>query len=246
MLIGERWSRYNRNMLFVFYGNDVSNVRTKAYACLHKEGGDTCEIVTITPENISPEVLRDLASAQSLFGSRAVVLIDTLSSVKDTLQILSDEIEQIAASENIFVVAEGTLTEADKKVLLPHATQAVELKRNETARFNIFRLSDALLNRDKKTLWILLNEAWREGITNEEIVGTLLWQLKSMRLVSLTTSSEEAGLKPFVYDKAKRGCVKYKKDELRKLSFELVSLYHDGHTGKRDLSLSLEAWVLKL
>ena len=61
-----------------------------------------------------------------------------------------------------------------------------------------------------------------------------------------TKSAEEAGQKPFVYQKAKRALSKFKSGELEKLSRELLVLYHEGHMGKGDINLTLEKWVLNV
>jgi hypothetical protein len=67
-----------------------------------------------------------------------------------------------------------------------------------------------------------------------------------LRLAERTKSAEEAGQKPFVYSKAKRALSAFKEGELDSISRDLLSIYHDGHLGKRDIDLALERWVLTL
>ena len=109
---------------------------------------------------------------------------------------------------------------------------------------NPFALTDALVARDKKALWLQLRTLLDNGLRGEEIVGTLWWQLKTMRMAGLTKSAEEAGMKDFSYNKAKQALRKYSKEEVERLSQELLVLYHDAHAGKGDMELSLEKWVL--
>jgi hypothetical protein len=83
------------------------------------------------------------------------------------------------------------------------------------------------------------------GLSAEEIIGTLWWQLKTLRLAMLTKSAEEAGVKDFPYNKAKRALKNFKDGEIETLSLRLLNLYHDGHAGKCDIDLALEEWVLR-
>lgn len=114
------------------------------------------------------------------------------------------------------------------------------------ASFNTFAMADALARKDKKSLWVLLQNARHHNVSAEEIIGTLFWQLKSLRLAAETSSALEAGMKPFMYTKAKSALGKFAPGELTTLSRTLLSLYHDGHSGKRDIDLALEKFLLTL
>jgi len=103
-----------------------------------------------------------------------------------------------------------------------------------------------LANKDKKSLWLLFCEAKRNGLSGEEIIGTLWWQLKSLRLAAMTNSASEAGMKDFTYNKAKRALRNFRDGELETLSHSLLLAYHDGHGGIRDIDYALEEWVLGL
>lgn len=233
-------------MIFIFYGNDTIGVRKKALDFLHTKEEEGSEVVSVTSENYTEGVLHELAGATSLFGPRQIVLIDTLSGEEEYFAALLEMVPELSASTNIFVVIEGPLLAAQKKLFLEHVADMIEVKKAEAERFNSFALADALVIRDKKNLWIGLTAAWRAGLSNEEILGTLYWQVKMLRLASVTNSPEEAGQKPFVYNKAKRALVRFTPQELTRLSRELLAIYHDGHMGKRDIDTALEQWVLAL
>jgi len=102
------------------------------------------------------------------------------------------------------------------------------------------------MQQDELLAWILLAKAWRNNLSNEEIIGTLYWQVKMLRLVERTKNAEEAGQKPFVYSKAKRSLRQFTEGELDSLSRDLLSIYHEGHLGRRDMDSALERWVLSL
>lgn len=235
-------------MLYVIYGSDVIGVRKRAHECVTtcvKDTGNN-DIHTLTESNFSKEALENLAGAISLFTPSEVVLLDTLSGSDEAFATLLELIPLLAESTNTFVVIEGVLKAPEKKLCTKYAKELTELNSKAIEKFNAFTLTDALLRRDKKSLWILLIEAWRNGLSNEEIIGILFWQVKMLRLVSKTKSAEEVGQKPFVYDKAKRALHQFKPDELTHFSRDLVRIYHDGHMGKRNSSIALEEWVLRL
>lgn len=232
-------------MLYVYFGDDVTKVRTEALKKANGlliEGG---ELSLITSDGASSELIADAVGTTSLFRPYEVFVLDTLSEEKELFLSVLELAPSLADSHNHFVLIEGPLLLGPKKIFEKHAEGVTEYKKVKKET-NPFAIADALCARDKKTLWILLQEAWQGGRPNEEIIGTLFWQLKMLRLAEVTKSALEAGQKPFVYDKAKRALEKYKAGEVAQLSHALVVLYHEGHAGKRMLGDALEAWVLKL
>lgn len=195
-------------------------------------------------------MLRDRIGAQSLFVSSEVpevTLLDTPSERAEALEQVLALAPELAESSNIFVLLEGKLLAPFAKTLKQYATTYEEVATASVAeKFNVFALADALARRDKKSLWVLFLRAQNAGLKPEEIIGTLFWQIKSMRLAVRTKNADEAGLKSFVYTKARRGAEKFKPGELDNLSRSLVCLYHDAHLGKLDIDLALERWVLSI
>ena len=233
-------------MLFVFFGSDVIKVRTEALKkaqSLLVAGGETS---IITSELGSVSALRDALGATSLFRMHEVFVLDTLSSDDALFESVLTLLPAFKESSNQFVLIEHSYTVKQEKLVREYAEETQKYVVSEKKAFNTFGLSDALIARDKKTLWMLLQEAWKDGRSNEEIIGALFWQLKILRLAEVTKNAEEAGQKPFVYDKAKRGLKKFGEGELTRLSYELVELYHEGHTGKKVLGDALETWILRL
>src|SRR5690606_30892279 len=88
--------------------------------------------------------------------------------------------------------------------------------------FNIFALADALRVKDSKKLWLLLQEARASGQEAEAIFGTLWWQVKAIVLAGTSASANEAGLKPFVYSRAKSAAIKT--EEAQSLLRQMVHL----------------------
>lgn len=233
-------------MLQVFYGTDALKAKQKAYqAALGKLESDQ-EIISLEAESYLSGTLLGLASSTSLFTSSSVYLVDVSDPTSEIFKEFIQECGALAISQNFFVCVAGALLAADKKILDKHASVLEEYKKDPTARFNAFSLADALASKDKRTLWLLLEEAKRNNLSAEEIIGTLWWQLKALRLASLTKTATEAGIKDFPYQKAKRSLRNFKSGEIEAKARQLLILYHEGHRGEVDLDMALEEWVLRV
>ncbi|QQR64740.1 hypothetical protein IPH92_04225 [Candidatus Kaiserbacteria bacterium] len=231
-------------MLYVFFGTDTEAVRTRAretVASLGDTVGD--RTLRISPDTYVPGMLADIAGSVSLFGDPQVVVLDMFSENQDALTDVCALFPILAASLHTFVLIEGVLPVAIQKECKAHANVFEEIKK-EAEKLDVFALCDALIARDKKRLWLLFISLTREGVRVEEIIGILLWQLKLLRLAERTGSSEEAGQKSYPYQKAKRALSAFKKGEVDTFSRALLIIYHEGHAGKRDTTLALEAWIL--
>jgi DNA polymerase III delta subunit len=233
-------------MLYVFFGTDTTQVRTKAFSFLAKLNVEEKSLIKIASETYARGMIPDLTRGSSLFGGVDFFLLDTPSEDEMYLGEVLEHAALLQDSQNHFVVIENGLTADKKKIIEKHAEKIEEIKADAKVRFNTFALTDAFLERDKKSLWLLLVSAWKEGLSHEEIIGVLFWQIKILRLVEKTNSAEEAGQKPFVYSKAKRSLKNFKKGELDALSESLLRIYHDGHQGRVDIAIALEQWALTI
>ena len=238
-------------MLYFFYGSDKDTAREKMNAlteALRKKKPDA-EVFRIDPENWNEAKLQELTAGQGLFNNSYIVQVVSLFENKEAKEIFIDRLEEIAESPNVFIMLEG---EVDKKTLLAitEVAEKVQLLENkggkEKPAFNIFSLTDAFGRRDKKKLWVLYQKAVAGGAVPEEIHGILFWQLKSLLLASATKTAAEAGVAPFVFTKAKSFLKNYTEDELKEMSSEFVTLYHDAHRGIHDFQIALERFVLSL
>lgn len=232
-------------MLYTYFGTSIGEVRQKALDHVRKSAEAGATITTITTDTYVPGMLSDCTQAASLFLEKQIFLIDTPSEKQDVFTDVLDNLELLKESEHEFVIIEDTLNAAAKKKF-GSCGEMCELQGEKKETFNTFSLTDALLLKDKKTLWLKLTEAVQAGVSLEEIVGVLFWQIKILRLVEKSKSADEAGQKPFVYQKAQRALAKFKPGELSELSRGLLKLYHDGHMGKADMRNALEQWVLGL
>ncbi len=233
-------------MIHLYYGNDTITVREKVHAFVATQEAQGIKIERIDAENYAEGVFADIAGATSLFGEQTLYIIDTPSVKKEIYEDVLANLEVLAASVNTFVILEAGLLAPQKKKFEKYTDKIDESKKAASERFNAFAMADSLSRKDKKMLWLQLQDARRANLSAEEIIGTLWWQLKSMRLAKNTSSATEAGMKDFPYNKAKQALSVFKDGELEKISLGLLAVYHDGHLGKVDIDVALEKWMLTL
>ncbi len=233
-------------MYVVFYGSDRGGVRDKATDYIETNLPLDGTLTTIDAVDFEPGQIADALGATSLFGGSEWFVLDTPSANPDFVEAVTSSLAELAESSNTFVILEGTLLAPAKKKYEKFAAKLTEFTAEKAERFNSFALAEALAGKDKRKLWVLLQEARLEGLREEEIVGMLWWQLKALRLAALTKSAEEAGMKDFPYNKSKRALVKFSDGEVARLSQSLLEVYHAGHSGVRDMGSALEEWVLEL
>lgn len=233
-------------MLQVFYGTDTVVVRREALAAIDALTAKGYTLARYSAEEYAPGLIPNLLQADSLFGTKEVVLFDTPSDDPDFYDAVSALAPDLQVSVVPFVVIETAVLAPQLRVFTNAGAVVHEAKKAVAGRFNTFAMADALLTRDKKSLWILLQEARRAEVASEEIIGILWWQLKTLRLTYVAPTASAAGLKDFPYNKAKRAQSKFNQSEIDSLSRSLLVIYHDGHAGRYDLSSALEAWVLRL
>ena len=233
-------------MLHVFFGTDTTKVRSEAFSFLETLEGKQTEVTRITPTDFQSGMLPEYAQGVGLFGTTHIVVLDTPSEDEGVIEEVFSHLDLLQSSENHFVLIDGPYDAVKKKKLNKYANEIRESVAEKGEKFNVFSITDALLRRDKKSLWLLLTTMRKQGIPHEEIIGILFWQLKILRLVSKTHSAEEAGQKPFVYQKTKRALQNFTANEIDNLSHSLVSIYHQGHAGENNLDYALEHWILSI
>lgn len=236
-------------MLYLIHGNDWEKARAKAREILSLLQSKRPDAVTVSFEEggISEAKIEELSGSQGLFERKFIVFSDRICTDAQNIEIIKEKISMIASSENVFIFLEGELKADLLKIFEKHATKVQEFKKLEKKeRFNSFLLADALGARNKEKLWVLYHQALKEGLVAEELHGTLFWQIKAMLSATLVKTPAEAGLKPFSWAKAKNALRNWKPKELKKVSSEMVSIYHDARRGEHELETALEKFILDL
>lgn len=238
-------------MLYVIYGGDTHKARKKLHELLDlaKKKRPLAELFKMTTENWSESQLDELLVSQGLFEHKYTVVLDNLFENKEAKSYLLDRLEEIKNSDQIFLMLETSIDATSLKKIEKFSEKTQEFQPSAQAEkkenFNIFSITDGLVKKDKKKLWISLFDFLNKGTAPEEIHGIFFWQVKNMILASRADMGE-TGLSPFVYKNALSGSRNYKTEELEEMSTDLVEMTHKVRQGKGDLDIMLEKWVLGL
>lgn len=233
-------------MYHFFHGSDRGLVRDAANRLIEQHLPSDGQVTVIDTYNYQPGCVADALGSTSLFGEAQWFVLDTPSDTPEFNEEVLDSLTALAESVNTFVVLEGKVLAPEKKRYTKQAASTEEFVATAAEPFNLFSLADALAERDKRRLWLLVQEARLNGKQPEEMIGILWWQLKTIRIAAVTNSADAAGMKPYPYNKAKRALGKYPRTQAAETARALLRLYHAGHSGERDLELALERWVLTL
>ncbi|MFZ2522040.1 MAG: hypothetical protein WAX44_01785 [Minisyncoccia bacterium] len=235
-------------MLYLIHGKDTIRARKKLHELLDfaKKKRPEAELFKITTENWSDVQLEELLVSQGLFDPKYTVVLDNLFEKKEIKEFVLGKFLEMSESEQLFFMLEGVVDATSLKKIEKHAKQVqkFDLREDERGEYNIFSITSGLLERDRKKLWISYLDSIEKGSAPEEIHGIFFWQIKNMILASRSQSQTESGLSPFVYKNALSGTRKYKTEELVKMSGDLVDMTHRVRTGKGEMEVMLESWVL--
>lgn len=236
-------------MIYFLYGTDSNRARTKLHELLElaEKKRPNSELFKITTENWSESQFDELLVSQGLFESKYTVVLDNLFEKKDYKIYIMDKLENMRDSEQIFLVLEGIIDAASLKKIEKFSKQAQEFVKKEDKKqnLNIFFITEGLVQKDKKKLWISYIDLLSKGAGPEEIHGILFWQVKNMLLSSLSGSQIDTSLSPFVYKNALTGARKYRTEELKEMSSQLVGMTHKVRQGEGELEIMMEKWILE-
>ncbi|MDO8183638.1 MAG: hypothetical protein Q7T49_01450 [bacterium] len=228
-------------MLKLFTGTDrvkVTNAFNEAAA------GST---INFNPDNFKLEEFKDTLTSQSLFGGVIKITCRDLGSLALARETVEEVVSELTASLNLFLFLE---TGAKNSLALALAEEGEVIKFDlpiSTSRaISPFALTDSLLARDRKGLWLAFQMARRQGLGVEEIFPALAWQAKTMLLVAVSQPEDKLDLKPFVLSKAKQGLKNYSLLELKKLFANLIELYHSSYPNSDEFEFGLEKIILTI
>lgn len=236
-------------MLYLIHGTDTHKARKKLHELLNsaQKKRPGAELFKITSENWSEAQFDELLVSQGLFENRYTVVLDNLFEKKDIKNYVLEKLNSLADSEQIFLILEGKIDVPSLKKIEKVAKQTQEFVRVESRKeaYNIFSITDGLLQKDKRNLWVSYIDFISKGALAEEIHGIFFWQVKNMILANRAKSQSETGLSPFVYKNALGGAKKYKTEELLEMSSGLVNMTHKVRQGIGELQIMLEKWILE-
>ncbi len=238
-------------MIYLFYGTDKAKVSGKFKNLLDSLVAKKPDVALfrVNDENFKREDLEELILGQSLFDKKYIIGCRNLALNTEAAEFIKNNAQLMADSPHIFIMAEEKLPAELKKVLARCAEKLLKFDRPATkpvSAFNVFSLGDSLGLRDRRMLWLNFVKAGRYDVLPEEIYWQYLRGLKSMLLVKKTAEPESLGLHPFVIQKARKYAKNFTTAELEKLHHQLVMLYHEVRSGRRDMAVALELFLLEI
>jgi len=249
-------------MIYFLYGDDTRKSREKLKFLLKSlfSKKPNAGFFKLDIDNFNEVKLDEFIKSRGLFEEKYIVQLDSLFEDKEFSKLLVSKLEDLQKSENIFICIETKILKPVLKKIEKYATRIQEfsVKNNkgrvfatengsfDTSDFNIFDLATCFGNRNKKDLWVLYQKTKIKNIPPEEVSGIIFWQLKVMFQVLGSQNASQSGLKPFVFNKAKGYLKNYSEKELKKMSSDLVSIYHEARRGGLEFDLALEKFILDL
>lgn len=238
-------------MIYFIFGDNRTKVQNTAHgvvAVLQKKRPDALTF-RITGDEWNKDSFAGIAGGQGLFESKYIVVLDSVFENEEAAEYLESELADLKTADHAFVFVEYSPKVATKKILDKFSEKSWDVaddKKVKKESFNVFSLTDALGERNRRKLWVLYQKALMSRSEPEEIHGILFWQIKSLLLVAQSKSADEAGLKPFVWSKSKKFLNNYSIAELKKMSGEMVDLYHCSRLESGSLEDEVERFVLRL
>lgn len=215
-------------MIYLFHGSDTGKARAKAFAWVAaaRLKAPDAAYLRLQGDQLSETSIRNAISAQGLFYTKSLVLIDDPFADSDTGDVVLSLLEELAASDNpIGILAPKLLAARVKKI---EAVATKVFKEDAAPRrdrgFNS-PLVNALAAKDGKALWKEIVKAERLGDAPEALHGLLHWKAR---------------------DLMQKGSPVWGKKGARELSLSLIELLSDSRSGSLPLGLSLERFALSI
>jgi DNA polymerase III delta subunit len=221
-------------MLWIIEGDDVVKKNKEVEKIKDKVSPDAFVQYDYLSEDVS--FLKD---SQDLFGEKKLVFVSEASFLD-----FSKDIEQYSVSPHYFVFCVSKLLAPERKSLTKVTIIDCVSSKETKEKFNLFSFTDAFALKNKKDLWVLYQKATRQGISDQEIVSILLWQVRVLLIVA-RGDEKDAGINPFVVAKAKKALQSFTEPALEGYMKDLVSMYHDARRSV-SLSNSFERFILSL
>lgn len=243
-------------MLYLFHGKDTQKSRKKlveTIASFSKKNPHS-NIFRLDPDSFDRSLFLEYVGGQSLFSDKLLIVCDGIFKNKDNGEFVLDKIKEVSLSPNVFIFIEEEILKGFLLELEKNSEKVFKfdlLKEEKEKGFNIFSISDAFGEKDKKKLWIVFNKAKREGMVAEEVFWKIVWQLKNMLIAKIAEDKgdraiEKLKLSPFVLNKSKKYAKNFTEEELKKFYGDLVILYHESRRGNGDFDSLLESFILNL
>ena len=218
-----------RIMIYLFHGSNSTKVRAKAFQWIAASRAKAPEAVysRIEASGVTSQSLSNALSAQGLFFSKTLVLLDDPFSETESGEVLLEMLPLLAESPNIVAILAPKLLATRLKKIEKHVEKIFEesvVEKKPTRGFNS-GLVNALGAKDGAALWKEIVKAERLGDAPEMLHGLLHWKAR---------------------DIMQKGSRVWSAREARALSRELIELVSESRNGNLELGLALERFSLSI
>ena len=191
---------------------------------------------SLKQEDLTPSGLLFFAGGNSMFGGvslyESVYLFGEDEEEREELINIFPDLED---SSNIFVFVENEISSNEKEKIKKVSRVFIEGFKREEEKVNPFTVVNKLSDRDKLGSWIAFRKLLDKGEDPNGILGILFWAVKDgIKAVKGGVASRTGTL-------MKKN---YKKEELLNQGEEIIRLYHESKTGKEDIVLGIEKFIL--
>ena len=171
-------------MIYLFHGTNVQKVRAKAFqwiAASRMKAPDAMYL-RIEAADLTRESLANALSAQGLFFSKTLVLLDDPFSETESGELILEMLPKLAESPNPIAIVAPKLLATRLKKIEKHAEKTFEetlVEKKPTRGFNS-GLVNALGSKDGPALWKEIVKAQRAGDAPEMLHALLHWKARDM------------------------------------------------------------------
>lgn len=219
---------YNREVIYLFYGSDANRVRAKAFQWVSaaRAKAPDAYYTRLSAENLDEGVIREAMSAQGLFFSKTLIVLDDPFATAESAELVLELLPDLAESQNIVAIIAPKLLAARAKKIEGKAEKVFKIDAPaKPARGFNSALVNALGARDGQALWKEIVKAYRLGDVPEMVHGLLHWKARDLM---------QKGSRVWTFEQS------------RALSRNLILLLSDSRGRDIELSSALERFALSL
>lgn len=232
-------------MIAVFTGNNQQLKNKETESLLLKNGGSDSFLMLSYQEGQDIKILEESVRSEDIFGKPLFLKI-IHSDIKELFSTLKNPISRFSTSKDICVVDTPSLTKPEKTFFEKYDSTIKDfsiVKKKESPL--VFVLTDAVIKKDKKNAWIVLQRLIKENASAEEIHGALWWQWKTLSLVaSKEKNLTKKTMSPYVFSKGESAVKNFSEKEILLGLDELMKMFQNSRRGKCDLFHQLEIFIL--
>ena len=171
-------------MLFIYCGENTQLAREKAWEKSQELKSDNPGLIitNIDHNDYTTSSVINAINTASLFGEKLLFILNITVPNSELNQEISEYFHKLVESDNYFILVDSKINPKTREKYKEKAQIFFETP-SETVP-NPFRFADALLNKDKKKLWLLLYESKQENVATHSIVGYIVVAIESVKISS--------------------------------------------------------------